>query len=344
MTRNPARRRRTTTGFTLIELLVVIAIIALLIGILLPALGAAREAGRRAVSGNNQRQIVAAMSVFGSDARGYFPGVVNPGGPFSQAFESASRIREWTISGDGAGRHIPARYLLLLQDEYVTGDLLRSPVEPGDALPDYRLEGATLDGSRGSGSTLSTPVWVDYTPGGWVRGLVTIPNYTMQTVFYSYAMLDLFNQDIPATFGPLCRAWSTEGGALAPVVSDRLTFWDEQAYNDHQAASTYEDRHANRQSLWTGYDDRGWEGHISFADGHTTYSTDSRLSMTDFGGKVNSGNNNRNNNEGGPIDRSGDDLFSINSGFGDRTQDAGMVVGWGSQTFRHGSDRNRGPR
>ena len=60
-------------GFTLIELLVVISIIAILAGMLLPAISLVRESARKANCGSNQRQIALAMVAYGSENDGVWP-------------------------------------------------------------------------------------------------------------------------------------------------------------------------------------------------------------------------------------------------------------------------------
>ena len=106
---NPLCTRRHPRGFTLIELLVVIAVIAILIGLLLPALGKARLASQATVCMQNNRQLIQVAHFYANDhkSRLWFHHWSPPNAADPRPFQTWCRINtkksdsDWTVCEPG---------------------------------------------------------------------------------------------------------------------------------------------------------------------------------------------------------------------------------------------------
>jgi prepilin-type N-terminal cleavage/methylation domain-containing protein len=111
-------------GFTLVELLVVIAIIALLMGILMPALARVRQLAFRLTCGTNLAGIGKAMLIYANDYEDELP---RAGGRESewgavQAWDGDSRFQAYGVGNDGSGGEasISSCFYLLVKYAEVT--------------------------------------------------------------------------------------------------------------------------------------------------------------------------------------------------------------------------------
>ncbi len=161
---------RKKIGFTLIELLVVVAIIALLIAILLPALGRAREASRRSTCASNLKQIGYGASQY----EGGFPTLITPNeilgtdesAAGSLASGDATRFRNLKINNavdepfstdpavggspftaSGQPKPVSANLWLLCRNNQATPKVFVCPSVKAKALVDDPLQDPDVTGS-----------------------------------------------------------------------------------------------------------------------------------------------------------------------------------------------------
>jgi len=123
-------------AFTLIELLVVISIIALLVAILLPALGEARRSARQLQSSTQLRGIHQGFIVYGGDNKENYPGVNGRQGSYNDIFTHENEVDTIVGGGDRSGRSTTTRTAFALEYDLFTPEYAISPAEGN---PDVQL-------------------------------------------------------------------------------------------------------------------------------------------------------------------------------------------------------------
>jgi len=152
-------------SFTLIELLVVIAIIAILIGLLLPAVQKVREAAARAQCQNNLKQIGIALHDF-HDTNGYFPPAIVNSGSTVGSPAALSYYPNETPTASGNFRVYNHTGFVFLLPYIEQGNLYQQY--------DMKIPGANDSWSHFIGGTLDGPDLANYP-----NGQTGLPNQTV---------------------------------------------------------------------------------------------------------------------------------------------------------------------
>ena len=259
-------------AFTLIELLVVIAIIALLVGILLPALGKARQSARQVKDSTQVKNIVAAMLTWAQQNREQFPlpsqldrnqGTINI--PINASNPNNQRAK------DNTGNILS----VLIWNGSISPELCFSPAE---AASNIRQD----EGYQNANPTLAaTPAQAQWDPGfaGTPSDSGTPARRTPGTGNNSYG------HTLP--FGARQARWSNTFNTTEAVFGNRgPTFLNTSTAGNNADSGPFQPtgwrladqgadaaRGINSVTLAIHGGRNTWEGNIGYNDGHVTFET-----------------------------------------------------------------------
>jgi len=264
-------------AFTLIELLVVIAIIALLIGILLPALGKARQRANSLKDATQLRSLMQGLVVFAGNNRDFYP------------LPSRVDKNDKTIElGDGVNTQNKNTtgniFSIMIAQGIVETGICFSPIELGnyEQYESYQFENP-VGGVSATSGTLSEALWdpnFKATPAdeGYNDGMPgtppnnELPGWDTLPGGFSYAHTPPFQFRRPTwqnTFDALEPALSNRGPVYELDGSDAEGTWD--LYDDGGSGGGDSPLGVNSVTLAMNGNRTEWAGNVGFNDAHVDF-------------------------------------------------------------------------